>query len=389
VSSRSALIRDLVPRYPHPAERNWHREAILACASRLAKAKPLLAAGCSSCQKWSPYFLVSSRSALIRDLVPRYPRPAERNWAPKATGIAKRYWRRRSFYWRQDVLPAKKGVPIFWCHPVVILYGILFLPDSRPQTPDQFFPIHQSLITSHQTPLFTREAILACASRLAKAKPLLAAGCSSCQKWSPYFLVSSRSALIRDLVPRYPHPAERNWHREAILACASRLAKAKPLLAAGCSSCQKWSPYFLVSSRSALIRDLVPRYPHPAERNWHREAILACASRLAKAKPLLAAGCSSCKKWSLSLFFGEAFTGGGMFFLQKMESVPIFWCHPVVLLYGISFLGIPAPRSGTGIAKRYWPAQADWRRRSLYWRRDVLPAKNGVCPYFLWETYRK
>ena len=148
------------------------REAILACASRLAKAKPLLAAGCSSCQKWSPYFLVSSRSALIRDLVPRYPRPAERNWAPKATGIAKRYWRRRSFYWRQDVLPAKKGVPIFWCHPVVILYGILFLPDSRPQTPDQFFPIHQSLITSHQTPLFTREAILACVSRLA-------VGCSS------------------------------------------------------------------------------------------------------------------------------------------------------------------------------------------------------------------
>ena len=60
---------------------------------------------------------------------------------------------------------------------------------------------------------------------------------------------------------------------------------------------------FLVSSRSALIRDLVPRYPHPAERNWHREAILACASRLAKAKPSLAAGCSSCQKWSLSLFF--------------------------------------------------------------------------------------
>jgi len=31
-----------------PAKRNWHREAILACVSRLAKAKPLLAAECSS-----------------------------------------------------------------------------------------------------------------------------------------------------------------------------------------------------------------------------------------------------------------------------------------------------------------------------------------------------
>ena len=40
------------------------------------------------------------------------------------------------------------------------------------------------------------------------------------------------------------------------------------------------------------------------------------------------------------------------------------------------------PPKATGIAKRYRPAQADWRRQSLYWRRDVLPAKNGVCPYF-------
>jgi hypothetical protein len=38
------------------AERNWHREAILACVSRLAKAKPSLAAGCTSRQKRSPYF---------------------------------------------------------------------------------------------------------------------------------------------------------------------------------------------------------------------------------------------------------------------------------------------------------------------------------------------
>jgi hypothetical protein len=41
------------------AEGDWHREAILACASRLAKAKPLLAAGCSSCQKWSPYLFLN------------------------------------------------------------------------------------------------------------------------------------------------------------------------------------------------------------------------------------------------------------------------------------------------------------------------------------------
>ncbi len=67
-------------------------------------------------------------------------------------------------------------------------------------------------------------------------------------------------------LPRFLPPAERNWHREAILACASRLAKAKPLLAAGCSSCQKWS----------LSRFLV--------------------------KPLLAAGCPSRQKWSLSRF---------------------------------------------------------------------------------------
>ena len=85
------------------------------------------------------------------------------------------------------------------CHPVMVLYGISLLPDSRPQTPDPFFPIHQSLITSHyalftshQTPLFAREAILACVSRLAKAKPLLAAERSSHQKRSlSLFLVGS------------------------------------------------------------------------------------------------------------------------------------------------------------------------------------------------------
>ena len=78
------------------------------------------------------------------------------------------------------------------------------------------------------------------------------------------------------------------------------------------------------------------------------------------------------KKWSLSRFFareaelasrsdtgeGEAFTGGGMHFPPINGVCPVF-----------------CPRSGTGIAKRYWPAQADWRRRSLYWRRDALPAK--------------
>ncbi len=42
-----------------------------------------------------------------------------------------------------------------------------------------------------------------------------------------------------------------------------------------------------------------------------------------------------------------------------------------------TYRGSYRPRSGTGIVKRYWPAQADWRRRSLYWRRDVLPAKKG------------
>jgi len=57
-----------------PAERNWHREAILACVSRLAKAKPLLAAGCSSRQKWS----------------------------------LSRFLPRRSLYWRRDALPAKE-----------------------------------------------------------------------------------------------------------------------------------------------------------------------------------------------------------------------------------------------------------------------------------------
>ena len=47
-----------------------------------------------------------------------------------------------------------------------------------------------------------------------------------------------------------------------------------------------------------------------------------------------------------------------------------------------TYRGSYRPRSGTGIVKRYWPAQADWRRRSLYWRRDVPPAKNRVCPNF-------
>ena len=52
------------------------------------------------------------------------------------------------------------------------------------------------------------------------------------------FSCSSRSS-------KRSSPAERNWHREAILACVSRLAKAKPLLAAGCSSRQKMESLFL------------------------------------------------------------------------------------------------------------------------------------------------
>ena len=51
----------------------------------------------------------------------------------------------------------------------------------------------------------------------------------------------------------------------------------------------------------------LPRFLPPAERNWRREAILACVSRLAKAKPLLAAGSTSRQKWSLSLFSGRRY----------------------------------------------------------------------------------
>jgi len=63
---------------------------------------------------------------------------------------------------------------------------------------------------------------------------------------------------------------------------------------------------------------------------------------------------------------GEAFTGGGMLFPPKKGVCPVF-----------------CPRSGTGIAERYWPAQADWRRRSLYWRRGALPAKKRSLSRFL------
>jgi len=28
------------------------------------------------------------------------------------------------------------------------------------------------------------------------------------------------------------------------------------------------------------------------------------------------------------------------------------------------------------------PAERNWQRRSLHWRRDALPAKKGVCPVF-------
>ena len=55
-------------------------------------------------------------------------------------------------------------------------------------------------------------------------------------------------------LPRFLPPAERNWRREAILACVSRLAKAKPLLAAGSTSRQKWSPIFVQITSSLLTR---------------------------------------------------------------------------------------------------------------------------------------
>jgi len=149
-------------------------------------------------------------------------------------------------------------------------------------------------------------------------------------------------------VPIFAHPdltpAERNWHREAILACASRLAKAKPLLAAGCSSRQKI--------------ESVPIFAHPdltpAERNWHREAILACVSRLAKAKPLLAAGCSS---------------------RQKIESVPIFahyFCASRSYARGAEL----ASRSDTGLRKQTGKGEAFTGGGMFF------PPKNRVCPYF-------
>ena len=102
--------------------------------------------------------------------------------------------------------------PVFSPYLVFSLFRSCQTLDPRPVTP--LFAIHQSLITSHRS-----------------------------------------------------SPAERNWHREAILACVSRLAKAKPLLAAGCSSRQepsfrrtanggrllkKWSPYFLTQVFSRL-----------------------------------------------------------------------------------------------------------------------------------------
>ena len=76
------------------------------------------------------------------------------------------------------------------CHPVMVLYGISFLPDPKPQT--RYSTLRHPPFTSHQTPLFAREAILACVSRLAKAKPLLATERSSRQKRSlSLFLVGS------------------------------------------------------------------------------------------------------------------------------------------------------------------------------------------------------
>ena len=65
-----------------------------------------------------------------------------------------------------------------------------FLPDPKPQT--RYSTLRHPPFTSHQTPLFAREAILACVSRLAKAKPLLATERSSRQKRSlSLFLVGS------------------------------------------------------------------------------------------------------------------------------------------------------------------------------------------------------
>jgi len=86
------------------------------------------------------------------------------------------------------------------------------------------------------------------------------------------------------LIPRSGTGATQSyWHREAILA------KAKPLLAAGCSS----------PPRTALLA-LIPRSGTGATQSyWHREAILA------KAKPLLAAGCSSPPRTALLALQGR------------------------------------------------------------------------------------
>ena len=56
-------------------------------------------------------------------------------------------------------------------------------------------------------------------------------------------------------------PAKRNWHRGAILACASRLAKAKPLLAAGCTSRQKVyiSPSFITLTQMSKFNIIETR----------------------------------------------------------------------------------------------------------------------------------
>ena len=133
---------------------------------------------------------------------------------------------------------------------------------SRPQTPDPFSsrPLSQSrvfallnqergrgasergtdLLALKRSSLFRRTALHALKSTHPVSRsvlpPLSERGSQIKSLYRSFFLYQQPTTHN---LPRFLPPAERNWHREAILACASRLAKAKPLLAAGCPSRQK------------------------------------------------------------------------------------------------------------------------------------------------------
>ena len=126
------------------------------------------------------------------------------------------------------------------------------LPDPRPETPDPFVsrPLSSSRVFDTRLSLSPLLVVLIQEPGRAASERRTWA-----QRAGTALLLSKDGSTILDEGPRTVlcssnrySPAKRNWHREAILACASRLAKAKPLLAAERSSRQKRSPYFQLAN---------------------------------------------------------------------------------------------------------------------------------------------